>query len=107
MKYTDFKINGNSIEFHNSIVGKETVFVNGKVTSEKFSIFGTKHKFDIERNQYELKSRLQPIIGIGVKLELMENGELIETRVVNNAKQSIIWFAAGLFLGMVLFRIWR
>ena len=107
MKYTDFEINGNSIEFHNSIVGKETVFVNGKVTSRKFSIFGTKHKFDLDRKQYELKSRLQPLIGIRVKLELMENGKLIETKLVNNAKQSIIWLATGLFLGFVLFRIWR
>lgn len=107
MKYADFKINGNAIEFHNSIVGQETVFVNGKVVSTKYSIFGTKHKFDLDGKQYKLISRLQPLIGIGVKLKLMENEELLEARLVNNAKQSIIWFAAGLFLGWAFFRTWR
>jgi hypothetical protein len=37
MKYTEFAIDNNKIEFLNSILGKETVVVNGEKVSEKFS----------------------------------------------------------------------
>ncbi len=32
MKYTGFDVNGEQFEFHNSIAGIETVFVNRKIT---------------------------------------------------------------------------
>ena len=103
MKYAEFKINENTIEFHNSIVGIETVLVNGKAASEKFSIFGTEHKFELNKKGYELKASTLNLC-FGIKLELLENEKLIDNKSINWTKQSLIWFAAGFLLAWVLSR---
>ncbi|MFE3867831.1 hypothetical protein ACFX5E_07050 [Flavobacterium sp. LS2P90] len=55
MKYTEFNVDNNKIEFLPSILGKETVVVNGEKLSEKFSITGTEHHFAIKSNHFILK----------------------------------------------------
>ena len=105
MKYTDFKINENTIEFHNSIFGNEKVLVDGKVVSEKFSIFGTVHKFELNKKEYQIISGLGNL-GFGIKLELTENEILIDDKSIYWTRQSMIWFAAGFILAWALSRHW-
>ena len=105
MKYADFKINGNSIEFHNSLVGNEKILVDGKVVSKKFSIFGTKHKFELNQKEYQIKSG-QGNFGFGIKLELTENENLIDDKSIYWTKHSFIWFAVGLSVGCLLSIYW-
>jgi hypothetical protein len=56
MKYTEYTIDNNKIEFLNSILVKETVVVNAEKVSEKFSITGTEHHFAIKSHHFILKS---------------------------------------------------
>jgi len=105
MKCADFKINGNSIEFHNSLVGNEKVLVDGKVVSKKFSIFGTKHKFELNQKEYQIKSGLGNI-GFGIKLELTENEKLIDNKSIYWTRNSLIWFTAGFLVGCLLSIYW-
>lgn len=105
MKYADFKVNENTIEFHNSIVGNEKVLVDGKVVSEKFSIFGTAHKFELNNKEFQLISSTI-FLGLGIKLELTENEKLIDDKSIYWTKHSFIWFAAGFLFAWVLSRHW-
>jgi len=105
MKYADFKINENTIEFHNSLIGNETVFVDGKIVSEKFSIFGTVHKFELNKKEYQLISNTLNL-GYGIKLELRANKKLINDKSINWTKQSSVRVAAILLLGWVLWRFY-
>ena len=105
MKYSEFKIEDNIIEFHNSIIGKETVYVNGKNISEKYSVFGTKHNFELNKRLFQLKSSCQSFSGIGVNLELSENGNIVEKVNVGLNKQSIIWIIMGVLIGIAAVRI--
>jgi len=62
MRVVAVNIGGTIIEFHNSgWTGTETVYVNGKLASEKHSFFGTNHFFQVMEEgslvNYELKSR--------------------------------------------------
>lgn len=77
MTTLDFTVNETSICFYNSITGKETITVNGEVVSEKRSFFGTRHEFFIEGDTYEVIT--SQVIGniIGIKVQVLKNGELI------------------------------
>jgi len=103
MKYADFKINENTIEFHNSIVGNEKVLVDGIVASKKFSIFGTEHKFELNKKEYQLISSTLNL-SFGLKLTLMENEKLIDNKSIYWTKHSFIWFGAGFLFAWVLSR---
>ena len=105
MKYADFKIGETTIEFHNSFVGNEKVLVDGKVVSEKFSILGTAHKFELNNKEYQIKSGLGNLC-IGIKLELTENEKLIDDKSIYWTRHSLIWFAAGFLLAWVFSKHW-
>jgi hypothetical protein len=105
MKYVEFKIGETKIEFHNSIFGKERVVNNGKTISEKHSIFGAKHIFKIDEQIFELKSSCQSFTGIGINLELVKNGNLIEKKTFTPTKQSIIGVIFGILIGLSFVRI--
>ena len=96
MKYTEFKIEEDIIEFHNSVLGKETVYINGENISENYSIMGVKHKFDYNNNSYELKSSLVSFFSFKVNLELRKNNELIDSKVIKTpTNQTIIFVLLG------------
>ena len=50
MKQVTFYIDKTTIQFSNDWMGNETITINGKQVSKKFSFFGTKHLFTIENN---------------------------------------------------------
>lgn len=77
MKYVTLFHNGNQIEVHNSLMGKETIKYNGEVVSSKSSFFGAKHAFwvieDGEEVEYKVLISFNWKIGIG--FDIFRNGE--------------------------------
>jgi len=78
MKYFTIYIEGYKIELFNSILGKETVKVNNRIESIKYSVFGTEHSFKIKED--ESTQRFKLITGYGpggVAIDLYKNENLI------------------------------
>ena len=50
MKYTTIHLGTNKIELYNSLLGKETVKVNGETVSSTYSMLGAEHVFTINEN---------------------------------------------------------
>ena len=56
MKHAEYVIENNKIEFlNNPFTGVETILLNGKKVSDKFSFFGAKHSFKINEEEYALE----------------------------------------------------
>lgn len=103
MKYTEYTVDNNKIEFLNSILGKETVVVNGEKVSEKFSVTGTEHHFNIKSNHFILKSNYELFKDRKIKIQLIKNDEIVDSKFVNmNSKQRVVWIAFGLLVGYLL-----
>jgi hypothetical protein len=78
MKFTTIYLEENSIEIHNSFLGKETIKVNNKIVSEIRSFFGAEHNFKINENENIVDCRI--IIGFslhGVVFNLYKNNKPI------------------------------
>jgi len=85
MKVYTIYIKENIIEISNSFLGKETIKVNDRIVSSKYSLFGTNHNFNLthENNvsNMELNTKLTPH---GVLIDLFENGKpIIESSKTN------------------------
>ena len=80
MKYYENKIDSDKIEFLNSFIGKETVKLNGKKISEKFSITGTEHFFKVNSNEVVLKTNYDLFKDRKFDLSLFKEGQLIDTK---------------------------
>ncbi len=81
MKHTTVNLDENKIELFNTLLGKETVKVNGKIVSEKRSITGTDHNFVIIENGNQIPYKLSTGFGMnGIVFSLYKNGKpVIET----------------------------
>lgn len=55
MKVLSIYLDGNHIEYHNSLFGMESVYCNGKILSKKFSLFGAEHLFTIGAHVYKIR----------------------------------------------------
>lgn len=64
MKFTTIHLGENKIEIFNSILGKETIKVNGETVSAKYSIMGTEHPFKLIENEVESDCKI--ITGMGL-----------------------------------------
>jgi hypothetical protein len=105
MKYIEYNIDNNKIEFLNSILGKETIVINGEKVSEKFSITGTEHHFTIKSNHFILKSNYELFKEKNLKIELLKNDEIIDSKSVDmNSKQRFVWMAFVALIGYGLVR---
>jgi len=96
MKYTTIHLEGNTIEIHNSILGKETIRVNGEIVSQHYSFFGAKHLFNITENGNEVACK------INIKLSM--NGVVFD--FYKDDKPAIVaaknkTFVVGIFIGIV------
>lgn len=97
MKYTEFNIETNKIEFLNSVFGFESILLNGKQISKKFSFSGITHNINLNSQNLTLESEYKQFGKREIKLELKENGKVIETKILEaNKKQKIYWIAIGL-----------
>lgn len=103
MKYTEYTVDNDKIEFLNSILGKETVVVNGEKVSEKFSVTGTEHHFNIKSNYFILKSNYELFKDRKIKIQLIKNDEIVDSKLVNmNSNQRVVWIVFGLLVGYLL-----
>jgi hypothetical protein len=57
MKYAEFNIDSNKIEFWNSFFGIESVLLNGKRISKKFSFSGITHEIKLHARDLILESK--------------------------------------------------
>ena len=79
MYYYKYKSGTTLIEFSNSFSGKETVFANGEVVSEKSSFLGTDHHFTVLENGQSTRYTLRTKIGGDtlVLIDLIREGRVI------------------------------
>lgn len=59
MKCATFYFKDDKIEVFNSILGKETVKVNGIIVSSKYSIYGGTHTFSLKDGDEELDCKIE------------------------------------------------
>ncbi len=101
MKYAEFNIANNKIEFLNSVFGTESVLLNGKIVSKKFSFSGFKHKLNLNSEKYILKSKYEQFDKREIELKLIKNGETIEKLIIKtDKKHRIYWMLIGIGLGI-------
>ena len=102
MKYTTIHLAENKIELFTSLLGKETVKVNGEIVSEKSSITGTEHVFKIRENDIENTYKLitgSNVNGIGFSLYKNENP------IIEMPKSKFVFYflvIIGIIIGKVI-----
>ncbi len=108
MKYIEFKIGENNIEFHNSLLGKETILLNRKKVSEKFSITGKEYNFKIGEDNYQISSNYRLFSNHMIKFFVKKNGKLIAKKTIPmNPKQRVYWMGMGFLFGYLIFKIYQ
>ena len=104
MKYTEFNIDSYKIEFFNSLFGNEKILVNKIEVSNKFSFFGTKHKFDLDSDQFILNSTFKALGKRELDLKLKKNEKLIKDLNIDlNPNYKIHWGALMIIFGIIIF----
>ena len=106
MKYGEFNIDSNKIEFLNSIFGIESVLLNGKRISKKFSFSGINHEIKLQGKDLILESKYKQFDKKEIKLELKENGVLLKEQFVQiDKKQRVLWALIGVATGIALYKL--
>ena len=106
MKYAEFNVGNNKIEFLNSVFGTESVLLNGKIASKKFSFSGIKHKLNLNSENYILKSKYEQFDKSEIELKLIKDGETIEKQIVKaDKKHRICWMLIGMSLGIGTYKL--
>jgi hypothetical protein len=106
MKYAEFNIDTNKIEFLNYAFGIESVLLNGKQISKKFSFSGIIHNIKLNSQHLILESKYKQFDKREIKLELKENGKIVETKIIKaDKKQRIYWMVIGVTLGIGAYKL--
>ncbi|MFV8358681.1 hypothetical protein ACNQGB_21165 [Flavobacterium sp. XS1P32] len=106
MKYAEFNIDSNKIEFLNSIFGIESVLLNGKRISSNFSFSGSIHPIKLKDRDLILKIKYTQFGPKDIKMELMENDILLQEQSVKiDIKQRILTVIIGVTIGFLLSRL--
>ena len=108
MKFYEYNIESDKIEFFNSYFGIETVIVNGKKKSEKFSITGTEHKFKINSTEFVMITEYKLFDDNKFNLHLEKNGKLIDLQYIElNKRYRLIILGIGLIIGIWLIKLYN
>lgn len=76
MKYTTIHLGTNKIELYNTLLGKETVKVNGEIVSSKYSMLGAEHVFTINEEGQQVNCTVQFGFGMnGIVFDLHKAGQ--------------------------------
>ncbi len=95
MKYTTIHLGDNKIELYNSLMGKETIKVNGEIVSSKYSMLGAEHPFTIREDGTKVNCTVQFGFGMnGVVFDLYKEG----SPIVESEKKG----CAGLFILFII-----
>lgn len=75
-----FISNGHRIDIKNTWTGKETILYDGKIVSEKRSMFGANHVFQVQEDDELVQYEIQFSVGsTSVKVVARRNGLIIFT----------------------------
>ena len=108
MKYYEYTIESNKIEFHNSYLGTETILVNGKKVSKKYSITGTEHPFKINGTKFMLTTEYELFQDRKFNLYLEQNGKLIDLKYIKlNKRYRLIVLGIGIVCGFWIITIYN
>ena len=103
MKYYEYNVGPDKIEFYNSYIGIEKVLVNGKKVSVKYSIIGTEHLFKINDTKFMLTTEYTLFKDRKFNLYLEKNGKLIDLKYIElNKRFRLIVLGIGITLGFWL-----
>ena len=103
MKYTEFEFNDHKIEFWNSFLGKETILLDGQKASEKYSITGTRHAFNIDGKPMQLLSNYGWLREDKISLNLKQGEEIVHaTSCKMNLRHKNLWLAIGVITGLAI-----
>ncbi len=106
MKYAEFNIDSNKIEFWNSIFGIESVLLNRKRISSNFSFSGSNHPIKLKDRDLILKIKYTQFDTRDIKMQLMENDIFLQEQSVKiDIKQSILTVLIGVTVGFLLSRL--
>lgn len=106
VKYYEFIDNDNKIEFYNSIFGIEKILLNGKLISNKFSMFGREHQIKTENDYFSLKSHIKFFGDRVINFELRKNDKLIDSETVRfDRKQRLFWMFSGFVIGFSIYKL--
>jgi aspartate 1-decarboxylase len=106
MKYAEFRINSNKIEFSNSLFGFETVLLDGKSVSKIFSVNGATHKFVLNSNKYVLESNYKLFDKREINLKLTNGDKILESKNVKmSMNHRFFWVAFSIFLGISFYKL--
>ena len=104
MKFAEFNIDSYKIEFFNSLFGNERIIVDNIEVSNKFSFFGSKHKFDLDSDKFILNSSFKALGKRKLDLKLKKNEKLInELNIDLNPNYKIQWGALIIIFGIIIF----
>ncbi len=105
MKYITYTIENQTLEFYNSILGKESVVLNGKKISEKHSFFGTEHYFTIAEDNYNIRPTFDFSAAWGIGFKLNKNGlpfNVSSTVVKKNRWLTLAFLLVSLAVGFAV-----
>ena len=106
MKYAEFNIDSNKIEFLNSIFGIESVLLNGKRISSTFSFSGSNHPIKLKERDLILKIKYIQFDTRDIKMQLMENDILLQEQSAKiDIKQRVLWALVGVGIGFSLSKL--
>lgn len=102
MKVITVHFGESKIELRNTIWGKETILVNDKLVSSKYTAFGgTGHKFMVDEDGEEANYSVKYRMGFGVAFDIWRNGE----PVLESPKYGFWRLALLLIFAIVSFRL--
>lgn len=78
MKYAKYSIEEKTMEVYNSILGIESVHVNGRKVSKGFSFFGSNHDFKLGQDNFKITTQLSFYHFGGVEIRVFKNGDRIK-----------------------------
>ena len=108
MKYYEYNFESDRIEFYNSYLGIETVLVNGKKVSEKFSVTGTEHFFKVNSAEIILTTEYELFKERKFNLYLEKGGELIDLKYIElNKRYRLVILIFGLLVGFCLINLYN
>ncbi|MFN3196145.1 MAG: hypothetical protein ACE364_09370 [Chlorobiota bacterium] len=101
MKHSTVYYGNSTIELHNTILGKETVIVNGVNVSEKYSLSGTNHRFTFTDEGKERHAQLTTKMNFnGVSFDLYIDNKPVIT--IPESNEMVTFFLIIIFAAVFL-----
>ncbi|MBQ4821690.1 hypothetical protein [Aquimarina sp. MMG016] len=104
MKHAEYIIENNKVEVFNTLLGKESIFLNGTKVSEKYSLLGSNHYFKIGNDNYSIRPypTLEKISGVGFMIH--KNGLPIKIKSIFKIKRikNTLRLFTSVLLGIII-----